>query len=112
MSDSFTTSWIIVSQAPLSMGFSRQEFSSGLPFLPPGDLPEPGMEPASPALQADSLHLGLPGSAIRIRQMLVESVFWEFCPFVFCFLVLCVCLFVFLCYLFPFGTKFDQNCRI
>ena len=42
-------------QAPLSMGFSRQEYWSGLPFPSPGDLPDPGIEPASPALQADSL---------------------------------------------------------
>ena len=45
-------------QAPLSLGFSRQECWSGLPFLPPGDLPHPGIEPASPvspALQVDSL---------------------------------------------------------
>ena len=42
-------------QAPLSMGFSRQEYWSGLPFRPPGDLPDPGIELGSPALQADSL---------------------------------------------------------
>ena len=42
-------------QAPLSMGFSRQEYWSGLPFPSPGDLPDPGLEPRSPALQADSL---------------------------------------------------------
>ena len=42
-------------QAPLSMGFSRQEHWSGLPFPPPGDLPDPGIEPRSPAWQADSL---------------------------------------------------------
>ena len=45
-------------QAPLSMGFSRQEYCSGLPCPPPGDLPDPGIEPSSPvspALQADSL---------------------------------------------------------
>ena len=42
-------------QAPLSMGFSRQEYWSGLPFLSPGDLPNPGIEPGSPALQVDSL---------------------------------------------------------
>ena len=42
-------------QAPLSMGFSRQEYWSGLPFPSPGDLPDPGIEPGSPALQADSL---------------------------------------------------------
>ena len=43
------------SQAPLSMGFSRQEYWSGSPFPSPGDLPDPGIEPASPALQADDL---------------------------------------------------------
>ena len=42
-------------QTPLSMGVSRQEYCSGLPCPPPGDLPDPGIEPASPALQADSL---------------------------------------------------------
>ena len=44
-------------QAPLSMEFSRQEYWSGLPFPSPGDLPDPGIEPTSPALQADSLPL-------------------------------------------------------
>ena len=42
-------------QAPLPMGFSRQEYWSGLPFPSPGDLPYPGIEPKSPALQADNL---------------------------------------------------------
>ena len=42
-------------QAPLSMGFSRQEYWSGLPLLSPGDIPDPGIEAVSPALQADSL---------------------------------------------------------
>ena len=49
----FVTLWTIAHQAPLSMGFSRQEYWSGLPCPPPGDLPEPGMEPktlTSPAL--------------------------------------------------------------
>ena len=44
----------IAYQAPLSMGFSRQEYWSGLPFPPPGDLPDPGIKPWSPALQAES----------------------------------------------------------
>ena len=44
----------VIRQAPLSVGFSRQEFWSGLPFPPPGDLPDPGIELTSPALQADS----------------------------------------------------------
>ena len=46
----FVTPWTAARQAPLSMGFSRQEYSSGLPFPPPGDLPDPGIEPQSPAL--------------------------------------------------------------
>ena len=49
------TPWTITRQAPLSLGFSRQEYWSGLPFPSPGDLPTPGIEPRSPALQADSL---------------------------------------------------------
>ena len=47
--------WTVAHQAPLSMGFSRQEYWSGLPLPTPGDLPDPGIEPRSPALQADSL---------------------------------------------------------
>ena len=46
---------------PLSMGFPRQEYWSGLPCPPPGDLPDPGVEPRSPALQADSLPSEPPG---------------------------------------------------
>ena len=51
----FTIPWIVAHQAPLTMEFSRQEYWSGLPFPPPGDLPNPGIKPRSPALQADSL---------------------------------------------------------
>ena len=47
--------WTVAYQAPPSMGFSRQEYWSGLPFPSPGDLPDPGIEARSPALQADSL---------------------------------------------------------
>ena len=47
--------WTVARQAPLSMGFFRQEYWIGLPFPSPGDLPDPSIEPASPALQADSL---------------------------------------------------------
>ena len=50
----------VVYQAPLSMGFSRQEYWSGLPFPSPGDLPDPGVEHGSPALQADSLLTEVP----------------------------------------------------
>ena len=56
----FATPWAAASQAPPSMGFSRQEYWSGLPFPSPGDLPDPGIEPGSPALQADSFSLEPP----------------------------------------------------
>ena len=51
----FATPWTVAYQAPLSVGFSRQEYWSGLPFPFSGDLPDPGIEPGSPALQADAL---------------------------------------------------------
>ena len=50
----FATPWTVAYQAPPSMVFSRQECWSGLPFPSPGDLPDPGIEPGSPALKADS----------------------------------------------------------
>ena len=55
------TLWTIAPQSPLSIGFSRQEFWSELPFPSPGDLPDPGIEPRSPALQADTLLSELKG---------------------------------------------------
>ena len=51
----------VACQGPLFMGFPRQEYQSGLPFLSPGDLPDPGIEPGSPASQADSLLSETPG---------------------------------------------------
>ena len=57
----FATPWTVAHQAPLSTGLSRQGYWSGLPFLPPGDLPNPGIEPRSPTLQADSLLSEPPG---------------------------------------------------
>ena len=60
----FVTPWIVACQAPLSMKFSRQEYWSGLPFLSPGDLPDPRIEPGSPALQADSLPSELPKNPV------------------------------------------------
>ena len=60
MSD-FVTSRTVSCQAPLSVEFSRQEHWSGLPFPSPGDLPNPGIKPRSPALQADSLPMEPPG---------------------------------------------------
>ena len=51
----FVTLWTVAYQASPSMGFSRQKYQSGLPFPSPGDLPDPEIEPRSPALQADAL---------------------------------------------------------
>ena len=58
----FATPWAIAHQAPLSMGFSRKEYWNGLPCPLPGDLPHPGIKPASSALQVDSLPLSHQGS--------------------------------------------------
>ena len=66
----FATPWTVAHQAPLSMRFSRQEYWSGLPCPPPGDLPDPGIEPTSPvapALQAVSLPLSHQGSPKRAK---------------------------------------------
>ena len=57
----FVTPWTVAYQTPPSMGFSRQEYWSGLPFPPPGDLPNPGIEPRSLALQVDALLSDPPG---------------------------------------------------
>ena len=59
----FATPWTVAYQVALSMGFSRQEYWSGLPFPSPGDLPNPGIEPWYPALQADALPSELPGKS-------------------------------------------------
>ena len=58
------TPWTVAHQAPPSMGFSRQEYWSGLPFPSPGDLPGPGIEPGTPAFQADALTSEPPGKPI------------------------------------------------
>ena len=60
------TPWTIARQAPLSIGFFRQESCSGLPFPSLGDLPNPGIKPETPALQADSLLTELPGSHDKV----------------------------------------------
>ena len=57
----FATPWIVAYQAPLSMGFPRQEHWSGLPLPSPGDPPDPEIKPGSPALQADALPSEAPG---------------------------------------------------
>ena len=57
----YATPWTVADQAPPSMGFFRQEYWSGFPFPSPGNLSNPGIEPGSPALQADSLTSEPPG---------------------------------------------------
>ena len=61
------TPWTVAHQAPLSMGFSRQECWSGLPCRPPGGLPNSGIQPGTPALQADSLPCEPLGNCLQCR---------------------------------------------
>ena len=70
MSNSFATPQTLTRQAPLSMELSRQEYWSGLPFPPPGDLPNPGIKPGSPALQADPLLPEPPGKPVTALYLL------------------------------------------
>ena len=66
----FTTPWTVARQAPLSMGFPRQEYWSGFTCPPPGNLPDPRIEPAAPAVQAESLPLSHQGIS---RQLLYHE---------------------------------------
>ena len=70
--------WTTLCQAPLSMGFSRQEYWNGLPFLSPGDLPHSGIQPGSAALLADSLPSEPQGSPLRVIEVCKnhESFYW------------------------------------
>ena len=80
----FVTLWTVALQAPLSVGFSSQEYWSGLPCPPPGDLPNPGIKPSSLALKADSLLSEPPGKIFHSCSLLnwgssfLVLVFWEF----------------------------------
>ena len=71
----FATPWTVAHQAPLSMGFSRQENWSGLPLPSPGDLPNPGTEPRSPALQADTLSSEPPGNLVGRKVFKLQVLF-------------------------------------
>ena len=78
----FATPWTVVYQAPLSMEFSRQGYWSGLLCRPPGDLPDPGVEPSSPrhsALEADPLprsHLGIPCTVYSTNIFWMDLIEW------------------------------------
>ena len=64
----FATPWTVAHQAPLLLGFSRQEYWSGVPIPSPGDLPHPGIEPGFPALWADALPSEPPGKPNTYTQ--------------------------------------------
>ena len=65
----FATPWTVTYQALPSMGFSRQEYWSGLPFPPPGDLPNPGIESGSPTLHTESLLSELLESQVKVKSL-------------------------------------------
>ena len=70
----FATPWTVAYQAPPSMEFSRQEYWSGLPFPSPGDVPNPGIKPGSPALQAGTLPSEPPGKPCLILHRPISHV--------------------------------------
>ena len=74
----FAILWAVAHQAPLSMGFSRQEYWSGLLFPSPGDLPDPGIEPRSPTLQADSLPTEPQGKPKNTGEGSLSLLHWIF----------------------------------
>ena len=86
----FATPWTVAYQGPLSMGFSRQQYWSGLPFPSPGDLPDPGIEARFPALRADALppeppgKPGCPGFKSQLAHLLAV------CPWASFFVCLCL----------------------
>ena len=86
------TPWTVACQTPLSMGFSRQEYWSGLPFPSSGDPPNPATEPGSPALQAGSLPTGLRGHlndlSLLYRPCLIQSTVDIVCCVCVCVLIL------------------------
>ena len=71
MSDSFATPCTAALRAPLSMGFSRQEYWSRLPFPSPGDLPDPGIEPVSPALAGRFFTTKPPGKPLFCKEIIL-----------------------------------------
>ena len=69
----FATPWTVAYQASPSMRFSRQEYWSGLPFPSPGDVPGPGIEPGSPALEADALTSEPPEKPPSVAWLVLNS---------------------------------------
>ena len=82
MSNSFMTPWTVTQKAPLSMGFSRQEYSSESPFPSPGDLPDPGIKTSSPALVGGFFTTEPPREPSRL---ITSSLFFFKIVLAFCF---------------------------
>ena len=79
----FATPWTVAYRAPLPMGFSRQEYRSRFPFPSPGELPDPGIEPVCPALQADTLPSEPQGKQKRpiyTTPMFLEQLLTDYVP--------------------------------
>ena len=74
----FATPWIVNYQAPLSTGFSRQEYWSGFPFPSPENLPDPGIKSVSPALSADALPSEPPGKSPPLKEEERTNLFFFF----------------------------------
>ena len=86
----FATLWTVARQAPLSMGFSRQEYWSGLSCPPLGDLPKPGIEPRCSTLQADSLLSEPPGYSVATMQSGIFSTILSLFAFIYETLKFCL----------------------
>ena len=82
----FATSWTVAYQASPSVGFSRQEYWSALPFPSPGDLPDPGIEPGSATLEADALTSESPGKPQEALYMCIYSFSYVLYSFPLCFI--------------------------
>ena len=98
------TPWTIAHQAPLSMGFARQEYWSGLPFPSPGDRPNPGIDPRSPALRADALTSEPPGKhyTVFVLYFLFPDSHQNFLHHFF------LCFFVSLSLIYYFSSEFTK----
>ena len=95
LSNSFVSPWTVAHKTPLSKGFSRQEYWCGLPFISPGDFPDPGIELVSLALADDSLllsHQGSPGIMSIILAILHIFFLPLFIFYLFYFLTLQYCI--------------------
>ena len=89
----FAAPWAIAHQAPLSLKFSKQEYWSGLPFPTPGDRPDPGMEPTSPALAGEFFTTEPPGKPGLYLDSAVVNILPYLCPFL--YESTCMCVFFF-----------------